>query len=27
LSWGFKTGSRLLGADARIDGVPAVTPA
>jgi len=25
--WGFKTGSRLLGADARIDGVPAVTPA
>jgi len=25
--WGFKTGSRLLDADARIDGVPAVTPA
>jgi len=25
--WGFKTGSRLLDADARIDGVPAVTSA
>jgi len=25
--WGFKTGSRLLDADAPIDGVPAVTPA